>query len=49
LDIEIDYCLRLLRAGRLKGKKVRGRWIVDAASVARRLSRIAAAGEEVEG
>jgi excisionase family DNA binding protein len=40
LQIEYDYCLRLIRAGRLKARKVKGRWNVLARSVADRRARI---------
>jgi excisionase family DNA binding protein len=45
LNVEIDYVLRLLRAGKLKGKKVGTRWVVDNRSVERRLARINGNGE----
>jgi excisionase family DNA binding protein len=40
LKVEADYVLRLLRVGKLKGRKVGNRWVVDARSVQRRLARI---------
>ena len=41
LSIEYDFCLRLLRMGKLKGVKKRRQWVVDAASVKARLARVA--------
>lgn len=41
LDINYDFCLRLLRQGRLKGRKVRREWVVDAESVRRRVAHVA--------
>jgi excisionase family DNA binding protein len=40
LGIDYDFTLRLLRVGKLKGKKVGNKWVVDAASVKRRAARI---------
>lgn len=37
LDVcDVDYVTRLLRSGRLVGWHERGRWVIDAASVAKR-------------
>jgi len=41
LGIEYDFCLRLLRMGKLKGVKKRRQWVVDSASVKARLARVA--------
>jgi excisionase family DNA binding protein len=40
LGVEVDYILRLLRAKKLRGRKVDGRWVVDNRSVSARLIRI---------
>jgi excisionase family DNA binding protein len=41
LGIEYDFCLRLLRMGKLKGVKKRRQWIVNAQSVKQRLEQVA--------
>ena len=41
LGIDYDFVLRLLRQGKLKGRKKGSRWIVDARSVEQRLGKVA--------
>jgi excisionase family DNA binding protein len=41
LDVDYDFVLRLLRRGKLKGKKVGRKWEVDAGSVSERLLAVA--------
>lgn len=40
LKIDLDYVCRLLRVGKLKGRKVGNRWQVDPRAVQKRLARI---------